>query len=326
MIALMHARFGEPAQVVAPEDRPIPQPSAGEVRLRLLRSPIHNHDLATIRGIYGYKPALPATAGSECLGLVDALGEGVNDIAVGARMACVAHGAWADYMLAPAMTLVPIPDTIDDDSACQLLSMPLSALVLFDELRTQPGMWIAQNAAGGAVGRILMLLAQKNGVNIVNFVRRDDTAEELRRYGAKHVIVTEGEGWQAQARELTGGKGFARIVDSVAGPQTMELQSLLAQFGELIIFGGLSGTALKLNPSLIIAQESTVRGFWMSAWMTRASREQRADASQRVFQLAVNGELPLPVGGVYTLHDAASALKAAETPGRPGKILFAPGA
>jgi NADPH2:quinone reductase len=325
MIALTHARFGEPAEVIAPVEQPIPQPGAGEVRLRLLRSPIHNHDLATIRGVYGYKPALPAIGGSECLGLVDALGEGVTGVVVGARMACVVHGAWADYMLAPAVALVPVPDTIGDDSACQLLSMPLSAVVLFDELRTQPGMWIAQNAAGGAVGRILMMLAQKNNVNIVNLVRRNDTAEELRGYGAKYVIVTEGEGWQAQARELTGGKGFARIVDSVAGPQAMELQSLLAQFGELVIFGGLSGAALKLNPSLIIAQESTVRGFWMSAWMARASREARADVSQRVFALAVNGELPLPVGGVYTLHDAASALKAAETPGRPGKILLAPG-
>ncbi|HTZ53916.1 MAG TPA: zinc-binding dehydrogenase [Candidatus Acidoferrum sp.] len=314
MIALQYARFGEPAEVVAPVDIPVPAPREGEdVVLRMVRSPIHNHDLATIRGIYGVKPKLPAIGGTECVGRIG-----------DKRFACMTKGTWADEVVAPTASLVPVPDAIDDDRACQLLAMPLSTVVLFDQLRTQPGMWIAQNAANGAVGKLLMLLAQKAGVNIVNLVRRDDAANELKKYGAEFVIVTEHEGWEKKALELTGGGGFARIVDSVAGTQTLELQKLLAQFGELIVFGGLSGASMKLAPGLMIAKETVVRGFWMNAWMQRASEGDRVDAMQRVFALALSGELRLPVGGVYPLRDAALALRAAETPGRSGKILLAP--
>jgi NADPH:quinone reductase-like Zn-dependent oxidoreductase len=313
MIALQYARFGQPAEVIAPVDIPVPDPSEGQTVLRMVRSPIHNHDLATIRGVYGVKPKLPATGGTECLGTIS-----------GKRFACMTPGAWADEVIANTDSLVPVPDAIDDDRACQLLAMPLSTIVLFDQLRTEPGMWIAQTAANGAVGKLLMLLAQKHGVNIVNFVRRDSAAEELRGYGAQHVIVTAHDGWQTRARTLTGGAGFARIVDSVAGPESLELQRLLAQFGELVVFGALSGASLKFEPGLMIAQESLVHGFWMSTWMQRASEGERVDAMQRVFALALSGELPLPVGGIYPLRDASQALRAAETPGRSGKILLAP--
>jgi NADPH:quinone reductase-like Zn-dependent oxidoreductase len=313
MIALQHARFGEPVEVIDVTEIPEPQPREGEVRLRLIRAPIHNHDLATIRGVYGYKPALPAIGGSEMLGEYE-----------GRRVAYMGRGTWAEEVLARAEALVPVPDAIDDDRACQLQAMPLSAVVLVDALRLQPGMWIAQNAASGAVGRIVMQLAQRAGANVVNFVRREDAANELRGYGARYVVVTQGTEWPNEARALTGSAGFARIVDSVAGPGSLDLQRLLARGGELVIFGGLSGAAIKLDPSLMIAQEAIVRGFWMSAWMQHASAAEGADAMRRVFELALAGELPLPVAGVYPLRDAAQALRAAETPGRAGKVLFRP--
>ena len=322
MLALMHDRFGEPVDVVEPVAIPVPEPQPGEVRLRLLRSPIHNHDLATIRGVYGYKPTLPALAGSELVGAIDALGDGGTALKPGMRVAAMGRGAWAEYVTIPAQSAVPMPDAIDDDAACQLLAMPLSALVLFDDLRTEPGMWIAQNAANGAVGRILMRIAQAHGVNVINLVRRDDAAGELRSYGAQHVVVTERDGWQTEVRELTGGKGVARLVDSIAGPQSLEMQRLLAARGELIVFGGLSGAAMKLDPSLMISAETVVRGFWMSAWMQRASRDEGAAAMRRVFELAMKHELPLPVAGTYALADAKEALRAAEIPGRGGKILL----
>lgn len=323
MQALTYDRFGEPGTVVSAASIPKPEPGPGAVRLRMLRSPIHNHDLATIRGTYGYKPELPAIAGSEFIGAVDALGPGIENVPIGARAAGSARGAWAEYVVVPAASMVPIPETISDDVGAQLLAMPLSAVVLLNELRVEPGTWIGQNAAGGAVGRILMRLAQAQGINIVNIVRGEKAAEDLRSHGAKNVVVTnESGGWQQQIRDLTGGKGLARIVDSVAGPQTLELQRILAPRGEIIIFGGLSGAAVKLDPSLMISLECVVRGFWMTKWMERATVEQRAGAMQQVFQMAMAGSLPLPVAGVYPLSDFKPALVAAETSGRAGKVLF----
>ena len=324
MIALQHATFGEPVEVLKPAEAPMPEPGVGEVRLRMIRSPIHNHDLATVRGVYGYKPALPAVGGTELLGIVDALGPKVSGIEVGARVATTTHGAWAQYANASSAALIPIPDTIDDDRACQLIAMPMSAVALFEDLRVKPGDWIVQNAANGTVGTILMRLAQAHGVNVINLVRREGAAGDLRTLGAKHVVVTEKNGWHDEVRERSGASPIVRAIDSIAGPQSLEMQRLLGRGGELIIFGGLAAAPMKLDPGLMISNELVVRGFWMMLLMQRATQEQRIALVARVFELALNGELPLSVEGVYPLSEASEALRAAETPGRHGKVLFRP--
>ncbi|HTA39541.1 MAG TPA: zinc-binding dehydrogenase [Candidatus Acidoferrales bacterium] len=322
MIALQYAQTGEPADVVAATDVAKPEPKAGEVRLRLRSSPIHNHDLATIRGRYGVKPPLPAIGGSELVATVDALGDGVTTLNVGQRVAGMVPNAWAEYSIAPAAMLAPIPDAIEDGAAAQLLAMPLSALVLVDELHVKSGDWIVQNAAGGAVGRIVSVVAQKAGVNVINLVRRAASVEEVKSYGAKHVVDTSQEEWADRIRAIAGDAPIARIVDSVCDAQSTVLNRLLGRNGEHVIFGALAGAPLKLDPGALIFGETIVRGFWMVAWMKNATNEQRMNATMRVFALAMSGELPLPVAGTYSLREAKAALTAAEQPGRPGKVLF----
>ncbi|WP_218682706.1 alcohol dehydrogenase catalytic domain-containing protein, partial [Microbacterium sp. BF1] len=159
MRALIHSRFGEAEDVLAVEERPVPEPAAGQVRLRIVLSPIHNHDLWTVRGTYGFKPELPAASGTEALGIVDALGEGVEHLAVGQRVATGGtFGAWAEYIVANAAGLIPVPDSLSDESAAQLVSMPFSTISLLQFLDVNEGDWIVQNAANGAVGRMLAQL------------------------------------------------------------------------------------------------------------------------------------------------------------------------
>ena len=324
MIALEHAAFGEPDHVVKPAEISLPEPGVGEVRLRVVQSPIHNHDLATIRGVYGYKPALPAVAGSEVLGIVDAIGEKVTGVEIGTRVATATLGAWAQYAIADSAALIPMPDAIDDDRACQLIAMPMSTLVLFEELRVNPGDWIVQNAANGAVGTILTRVAQSRGVNVIDLVRREEAAVDLRKRGAKHVVATDKDGWRDEVREMSGASPIVRAIDSIAGSQSLDMQRLLGRGGELIIFGGLAGAPIKLDPMLMISNELIVRGFWMWSWMQNATQEQRSAIMARVFELALTGELPLSVEGVYPLTEAAEALRTAEKPGRHGKVLFRP--
>lgn len=324
MFALEYSRFGNPADVVAPAEIERPEPGPGQVRLRLVHSPIHNHDLATIRGVYGVRPALPAIGGSEMLGIVDAIAVGDSGIPEGTRVTCTTQAAWAEYALAPSASLVPVPESIPDEHACQLLAMPLSALVLLDDLHVRAGDWIVQNAANGAVGRILTREAVRRGINVIGLVRSEETAKQLRAFGAPHVVVTDGD-WVSHVRDIAAGAPIVRAVDSVAGAQSLQLQHLLADGGELIVFGGLSAEPMRLDPSLMISRQILVRGFWMTAWMKRPESTPRlAAAMQRVFELALKNELPLSVGGVYSLREARAAFAAAETPGRSGKILFKP--
>ena len=313
MIALQYSHFGDPSGVVAPRDVPKPQAGEGRMLVRMVRSPIHNHALATIRGVYGVRPELPAIGGSELLGIAD-----------GARVVCTAQGAWAEYALVQRTGLVPVPDAIPDDEACQLLAMPLSALVLLEELKLRPGDWIVQNAANGTVARILAREAAQRGINVIGLVRSESTAKELQDFGAPHVVVTKGD-WTERVREIAGGAPIVRAIDSVAGAQSLQLESLLAEHGELVVFGGLGGEALRLDPGLTIAREIVVRGFWMNAWMRRQENAPKvAAAMKRVFELALVRELPLSTAGVYSLQDTQRALEAAQSPGRTGKVLFKP--
>ena len=135
MKAAIHHSFGDPAQVLNAETIDTPQPGAGQVRVRMMLSPIHNHDLWTVRGNYGYKPELPAIGGSEALGVVEAVGEGVDDALVGTRVVQAGvRGAWAESFLADAATLLPLPDAIGDEAGAQLIAMPFSALSLLEFL------------------------------------------------------------------------------------------------------------------------------------------------------------------------------------------------
>ena len=97
MRALVQPRFGDPSEVLTVQDVPAPEPGPGQVLVRVLLSPIHNHDLWTVRGSYGFKPEMPARAGTEAVGVVEALGEGVSGLEVGQRVATGGtFGAWAE--------------------------------------------------------------------------------------------------------------------------------------------------------------------------------------------------------------------------------------
>src|SRR5690606_29575848 len=208
MRSVVHHSFGDPADVLVAADRPVPEPGPGQVRVRMRLAPIHNHDLLTVRGLYGWKPQLPAIGGSEGLGIVDALGEGVEGLAPGQRVtAASGQGTWAEYFLAAGRMLVPVPDGIGDEIAAQLVAMPLSALMLLEFLDVEPGQWLVQNAANGAVGKALAMLAAARGVRVLSLVRRREAVAEMAALGIDHVLCTADDDWRAAARALLGKDG-----------------------------------------------------------------------------------------------------------------------
>jgi NADPH:quinone reductase-like Zn-dependent oxidoreductase len=316
-------RFGEPAEVVHPDERPLPEPGPGEVRVRMLLSPIHNHDLAIVRGVYGYKPALPAVPGTEALGIVDALGEGVHGVKIGQRVAtAAAQAAWADYFISPAAKLVPVPDALPDEAACQLLAMPLSALMLLEDMQLHSGQWIVQDAANGAVGKVLATLAAARGIGVVNLVRRASALADLEAAGISHGVATDTPGWQDRAKALAGGAPIVRAIDSIGGEAAGQVMSLLAENGELISFGSLTFKPLLIGAEQLIFKQTVVRGYWASK---RLAATPPAELARMIGELAdqvASGVLKLPVGGVFSLAEASAAMAAAEQIGRTGKILL----
>lgn len=318
--------FGNPADVVTAGERPVPEPGPGEARVRLVLSPIHNHDLAIIRGVYGYKPALPAVPGTEALGVIEALGEGVRHLSLGQRvMTASAQHTWAESFVSPAAKLVPAPAGLADEAACQLLAMPMSALMLLEDLRVQRGQWIVQNAANGAVGKTLAVLAAQRGIGVVNLVRRRKALDDLASAGIGGGVATDDPAWRDAVRALTGGAPIVRAIDSIGGEASQRLMSLLADAdGELIVFGSLTFEPVVVSGGDLIFKQALVKGYWASR---RFAATPPAELARLIGELAAQaqaGTLPLPVGGIHALSAARAAMLAAEQPGRRGKVLLRP--
>lgn len=325
MRSATHTHFGEPADVLAITDAPLPEPGAGQVRIRTLLAPIHNHDLWTIRGQYGDRPALPAIAGSEAVGTIDALGEGVEGLRIGQRVnAASGRGTWAEAFVAPAKMVIPLPDAIPDAIAAQLVAMPLSALMLLDWLKLEPGACVVQNAANGAVGKALAMLGAARGLRVLSLVRRAAGVEDLAAAGVGDAIAVEDSGWRERAKAFVGSDGARAAIDSVGGESSGDLLPLLGEGGVLVAFGSMSGAAMQLPPGPLIFRHLELRGFWGSKVSREMAKEDRRRLVGELLQRAAAGELRLPVDATYDLADVRDAVVAAQRAGKGGKVLLKP--
>ena len=324
MRSASHSRFGDPAKVLELADSELPTPAAGQIRVKMVMASIHNHDLLTVSGDYGYKPELPASAGTEAVGIVDALGEGVTHLQVGQRVAASGRGTWADYYLAPAASAVPVPEEISDEAAAQLVSMPLSALTLLDFAGVEYGGWIAQNAANGAVGKALAKFAAPRGINVLGLVRRRAAVEELAALGIGNVVATSDEGWRDHVAAITKGAPIAAAIDGVGGAAAGDLLSLLGEKGVLVSFGLMSGEPLELSASDLIFKEAQVKGFWLAKIAPTLGTEKLKNLISEIVQAVAAGDVRLTVSEVFPLSDIKRAAAAAAEPGRKGKVLLKP--
>ncbi|WP_243074647.1 zinc-binding dehydrogenase [Microbacterium sp. SS28] len=323
MRAVIHSTFGEAAEVLEVAERPQPEPAAGEVRVRTVLAPIHNHDLSTIQGTYGYKPVLPAATGTEAVGVVDALGEGVESLSIGQRVAAGGvFGVWSEYFVARAASLIPVPDAVSDETAAQLISMPFSALALLDFLDVQPGEWIVQNTANGAVGKLVAQFAAARGVRVLGLVRRDAGVDELAALGIQDVVSTESGDWRERAAAILGDDAPRAAVDSIGGTAAGDLLSLLGEGGTLVSFGAMGSGTMKLSSGMLIFKQATVKGFWGGRVSQTMDAATRGALFGELMQRIVSGEVTLPAGDVFPFEQAREAAAASAVPGRAGKVLL----
>jgi NADPH2:quinone reductase len=313
--AVVCERWGEPDQVLHARDVPPPTCGGGQVRVRMIASPVNPSELFMVRGLYGYQPPLPCVPGFEGVGVVEE-GHGLLAWRVkGKRVAVLnGHGGnWAEQVVIPARAAVPIPADLSDEQAATFFVNPASAIVMTqDVLKIPPGAWLLQTAAGSALGRMVIRLGVKHGFKTINVVRRAEQAEELTRLGGDVVIVSTKEKISERVRAVTG-EGVPFAIDAVGGETGSECVRSLGRGGRLLLYSTLSGEPLNFDSRALMVGGKRVEGFWLSEW----SRAQGVLRMLRLFRqitaLMREKVVDTQVGATFGLADVAAALRPYQT-------------
>src|SRR5918995_370946 len=329
--ALVAREVGEPAEVLHLETKPRPDVGEGEVLVRVLAAPVHASDLHIMRGRYGYAPQFPTVLGSESVGVVEAVGAGVDAVEVGQRVITLfVTGTWQELVVVAASQVVPIPDHLSDSTACQLVTNPLTALQLVREIGVKPGEWLLQTAAGSTVGKLVVQLAHHLGIRTINIARRRAAVDEIRNLGGSEVVCTEDEDLATRVAEIAGSDGVQNALDCVAGQLGADVLRALAPGGELLVYGALS-THRQTDPSTltipvfarsVIYDAKSVRGFWLFRWVVTTPPEVVTATVNEARGLVTTGVLDIPEGQPIPLERFAQAVELSESPAHGTKPLL----
>jgi NADPH:quinone reductase len=311
---------------LALEDRPTPQPGKGEVLVRMAASPINPSDLASLQGLYGVPKALPVVPGIEGSGTVVRAGSGyLARRLLGKRVACAAgagDGAWAEYMVAPALQCSPLPASVDDEQGAMRIVNPYTAWAHLQIARQAGGGAIVETAAASALGQMVNRLAQRRGVQVINIVRRDTQAETLRALGARHILNSEAPDFDSQLRERCRQLGARLAFDAVAGAMTARLLSALPPEGRVVVYGGLAGEVFSINPGELLFTQKHIDGFYLTRWIAHQNPLALLAMQRQLYRLGDLTHAAIQLRA--PLADAQRAIATYEANMSAGKVLLLP--
>ena len=299
-------------------------PGRGEVRVRHAAIGLNFIDTYHRTGLYPLP--LPAILGSEGVGVVEAVGEGVTSVAVGDRVGYGTGpiGAYAEQRNIPAAVLVPLPASVDDRTAAAILLKGMTAEYLL--LRTRPvkaGETILVHAAAGGVGLFLCQWAKALGATVIGTVGSEEKAALARANGCDHVVLYRTEDVPARVREITNGKMVPVVYDAVGRDTFHASLDSLSPRGMLVTYGQASGPIGPIDPR-ILAQKG-------SLYMTRpvlgayvATREELLASARAMFDVVAKGSVKVHIAQEYPLRDAEAAHRDLEARKTTGSTLLLP--
>ncbi|MET8331868.1 zinc-binding dehydrogenase [Streptomyces sp. NPDC005181] len=331
---VVYTRGGSPAAVLTVIEEPEPAaPERGQVLIRTTAFPVHPGDLHPIEACPG-NAADPVTPGIEATGVVEAIGPGTRmapGVEVGGRVTVFPQpGAWSQWFVADAEAVVAVPDELPDEVAAQMLANPLTAVMLRREVQEHVAFgydgFLVQTAAGSSVGRLVTGVSQFHNFELINVVRSERGAAELRkRFPDVPVVATEHPGWADEVRKAAGGSPVSVALDPIGGKMAGSLVDLLAPGGKLVSYGMIAEEPISVHASTLVSKSLTLRGKnIISGWPSEASPERRASDIATAKQIALALAEQFDVVATYGLGELADAVEHAVRPGKVGTVLVRP--
>ena len=308
---------------------PVPQPATNQVLVRVEASPVNPSDLAFLRGGYNVRKALPAIAGFEGAGTVVSTGEGSNKNLIGKRVTFYVNddhqGAWAEYVALSDKDYFVVDKDMPMEQAACLFINPFTAWALGELAQKGGHKTIIQSAANGQVGKFIRHFAQSHYIEVINLVRKPAQVEELKNEGAKYILNSGDENFDEQLRALASELKATAAIDAVGGELSGKLFNALADNGEVIVYGGLSGQPLSGFDTLgAIFRNKAVRGFNLNGWISEKTSDEFEKVSQTIQSLFTSGELTTQIQASFPLDRFVDGIRQYISSMSAGKILLRP--
>lgn len=321
--AIQIHEYGGP-EVLRWESVNVGEPGHGQVRIRQTACGLNYIDVYMRDGIYPL-PQLPATLGMEAAGVVETVGEGVTDLAIGDRVAyAMIVGGYAEERIIDAAKLIKLPDAINDQTGAAMMLQGLTAhYLLFRSYPVKAGDTILIYAAAGGVGLMVCQWAKHLGATVIGVVGSQEKAELAMANGCDHPILYGKENIAERVRELTNGEGAAAAYDSM-GKDTFEASlDSLRPFGVLVTFGNATGQVEPFAPKILAPKGSL--------YVTRptlathiSTRELLEEGANRLIDVVTKGIVKVHINQSYALKDTAQAHRDLEARKTTGSTVLLP--
>ena len=303
-------------------DIEVGDPGTGEIRIKQNACGLNYIDIYVRSGLYPIE-SYPATIGMEAAGVIEAVGEGVTDFAVGDRVAYpMVLGGYAEARVMSTAKVVKLPDGITDETAAAMMLKGLTAhYLLFRTYKVQPGDNILVYAAAGGVGLILCQWAKKLGATVIGCVGDEEKAALAQANGCDHPILYRDENIPARIKELTNGEGVSVAYDSIGKATFMDSLDSLKPFGTLATYGNASGKVEPFDPG-ILAPRGSLYVTRPTLGTHTATRELLTEGTDRLFAAVQSGDVKISINQTYALSDARQAHEDLEARKTTGSTVF----
>ena len=318
--------FGGPEQLQL-VDLPVGEPGPGEIRIRHHAVGLNFIDVYQRTGLY--PNALPLSLGMEGAGVVEAVGAGVDHLAVGDRAAYASMppGSYCERRVMPARCVVKLPQTIAFDTAAAMMLKGLTVQYLLRQTLPagglQAGDAILFHAAAGGVGLIACQWARALGLQLIATAGSDDKCARALQHGAAHAINYRSEDFVARVKDITGGRGVKAVYDSVGADTFLKSLDCLQPFGLLASYGNASGKVPPIDIGLLAAKGSL--------YVTRptlfthiATRERTQAMADELFTMVASGQVQIRIDQRYPLDQVAQAHRDLEARATTGSSVLLP--
>jgi NADPH:quinone reductase-like Zn-dependent oxidoreductase len=310
------------------QEKELPKLRDDEVLIKTHAAPVNPSDIAFIQGGYNIVKPLPAVPGFEGSGVIVDAGKNAKELIhkkVSAFVQTNVDGSWAEYFVARKKDLIILLDQMDMDQAGCFTVNPFTAWALMEIALIRESKAIIQNAAGSQLAAFIRTMAKENGMEVINIVRKAETAALLKKQGAQHVLNQADDTFEEQLAALSKQLQANTAFDAVGGELSGQMFNALADDSELVVYGGLSNKpAIGFGLKDLIFKNKIVSGFNLMDWKRELDTSEFEQVSNELQEKIISGVYTTEIQKTVGLDQIVQGLKTYLGNMSGGKILIKP--